>query len=94
MDLGFDRSLERRQQEAQGRSEPHFLVAELDPALDAAAVEIEVIAVPTMTDAEFFGHSLGDTLDSSARVFHAARMRVMDIDIGHRHILRFARSAC
>ena len=94
MDLGFDRSLERRQQETQAGGDANVLLAKLDPALDPAAAEIEVVAVPDVTDPELFGHPFGDTLDSGARVFHAARMRILDIDIGHRHILRFAGSAC
>jgi hypothetical protein len=83
MDLGFDRTPERRKQETKCGSEVHIVLGECDPSLDAAAGEIEIVAVPAAADAELFGDLFGNPLDSGARVFHAAVVGVVNVDIGH-----------
>ena len=94
MDFGFDRTLENCEQESEGCGQVHFLLAERNPALDTTAAEVEFVIAPVVVNPEFFVHSFGDPLDSSARFFHASGMCMVDVDRGHGRILRFVRGAC
>ena len=71
-DLGLDRALQRRQQEAQLRGHVQLVRLQCDVAVDAAAGEVQGVAVPLAGHAEAIGQLVGDFLDGLARL---ARVR-------------------
>ena len=58
-----------------------------DLALNAGAIEVEVVLVPTAGDAEAFGQFVRNLLHGVASFPVRHRVRVVDVDVGHADLL-------
>lgn len=83
MDLAFHRAPDRQQQEAKLGGDMDLFGAHLDLAIDAAALEIESIPVPTAGHIELLRDMVGDPLHRFPCLRQWPRVRAPDIDTWH-----------
>src|SRR3546814_17196507 len=81
------RALQRGQQESELRGHVQLFGGHGDPAVDAAAVEMHLVAVPAVLEAEFVGQLPGHVFHPLACLGEREGMLVLDVDAGHGGLL-------
>ena len=83
VDFPLDGRLQVDQQKAQPRLHVDGLPVHPDPAVHAAALEMDFVPVPAVIHAEFLGQVLGNGIGGILSLLQALAVLAVDVDMGH-----------